>query len=200
MRKSLLFLIDLIHRLILQCARKGGKMKDLKVTLLYVVNILMGILTYVFLSQPYMSTTTMGSGLGLANQSGYDIIDSLFTSSGGTGTEVMLALSTFLVSIFAGVLIIASIYNLLVSFDVVKNSKFTKVANIVNLVATAVLVAFGVIALSCDAANINNTLVNNVVPMENLYNVGWAVIVNLVMAVIALVSSVLGYLFSKKSA
>lgn len=189
-----------MHRLILQCARKGGKMKDLKVTLLYVVNILMGILTYVFLSQPYMSTTTMGSGLGLANQSGYDIIDSLFTSSGGTGTEVMLALSTFLVSIFAGVLIIASIYNLLVSFDVVKNSKFTKVANIVNLVATAVLVAFGVIALSCDAANINNTLVNNVVPMENLYNVGWAVIVNLVMAVIALVSSVFGYLFSKKSA
>ena len=101
-------------------------MKDLKVTLLYVVNILMGILTYVFLSQPYMSVTTMGAGLGLANQSGYDIIDSLFTSSGGTGTEVMLALSTFLVSIFAGVLIIASIYNLLVSFDVVKNSKYIR--------------------------------------------------------------------------
>ncbi len=166
-------------------------MKDAKTTIMHAVNLVVGVLTYVFLSQPYMAAKVAGYPVS----SGYDLIDGLFNSTGGTAASTMMALSTFFVSIIAGLLIISSIYGLLVSFDVVKNDKHTKIFKIVDLVLTSLLVVFGMIALICTGAYISET-----VGFSTLFAIGWAVIVNFVIAILALAASVFNFIVAKKNA
>lgn len=167
-------------------------MKDLKVTLMNIANIIIGILIYVFLSQPYIASKNV---MAVGNTSGYDIIKNLFESNGGNGTEVMMALSTFFVSIFAGILIVASIYGLLENFNIIKESKFSKIANIINIVAASALVVFGIISLACTSAYISNTQ-----GMSLIVKLGWAVIVNFVISILTLASSVFNFILTKKRA
>lgn len=163
-------------------------MKNLKTSLMYIANIVIGVLTYVFLSQSYITLNIGGESSSIAN--GYDIIGNYFE---GNGTQVMMALSNLVVAILAGVLILSSIYCLLVSFGVVKKSKGIKFANFTNIILSLALVVFGAISLFCTVGDLSELSSDG-----NGFVVGWAVIVNFVIAVVALVTSYLGYRFSKK--
>ena len=164
-------------------------MKDVKTTIMHAVNLVVGVLSYVFLSQSYISAKIAGA----PNSTGYDLIDALFNSTDGTAASTMMALSAFLVSILAGLLIISSIYGLLVSFDVVKNDKLTKIFRIVDLVLASLLVAFAMIALICTSAYISD------MGMSAVLGIGWAEAVNFVIAFLALASAVANYIMMKKS-
>ena len=171
-------------------------MKNLKTSLMYIANIIIGVLTYVFLSQSYLSlggnAGDYGGELGSAN--GYDIIKNFFE---GNGTEVMMALSNLIVAILAGVLILSSIYCLLVGFGAIKKSKAIKMFNFINIIVSLALVVFGAISLFCTVGYVgDNSFKNDYLSLG--YSVGWAVIVNFVIAVVALVTSYLGSRFSKK--
>lgn len=166
-------------------------MKGAKTTIMHAVNLIVGVLAYIFLSQPYIAAKVAGYPVN----NGYDIIDGLFNSTGGTAASTMMALSTFLVSIVAGLLIISSIYGLLASFDIVKNDKLTKVFKIIDLVLAALLAAFGMIALICTGAYISENL-----GYSTLFAIGWAVVVNFVIAILSLAASTFNFIVAKKKA
>lgn len=163
-------------------------MKNAKSGLMYLFNVIVGVLTFVFLSQTYIGAGEGRLFVSVAN--GYDIIGNFFE---GNGTEVMMALSNLLVAILAGVLILTSFYCMLVSFGVVKKSKGFKLVNFINVILSLALVVFGAISLFCTVGYVGGDL-----RQALQYSTGWAVIVNFVIAVLAIVTSILGMKFSKK--
>lgn len=172
-------------------------MKNLKTSLMYIANIIIGVLTYVFLSQSYIGGQFSIEGVGGisgSTVSGYDIIANYFD---GNGTQVMMAISNLVVAILAGVLILSSIYCMLVSFGAIKKSKAIKMVNFINIIASLALVVFGAISLFCTIGYVNDNSVDNEIFSAGA-EIGWAVIVNLVISVVALVTSFLGQRFSKK--
>ena len=90
------------------------------------------------------------------------------------------------------VLIVASIYGLLVSFGAIKDSKFTKIANMLNVISAVIFFVFSAIAMICIFVNIAD------VNMEELFTAGWAVILNLILGLVTLVTSILASKFAKK--
>lgn len=163
-------------------------MKNLKASIMYFINLVFGVLTYVFLSQTYI-----GAGEGrLYTQlfNGYDIIGNFFE---GNGTEVMMALSNLIVAILAGVIILTSIYSLLVCFGTVKKSKVFGLVNFVSILVSIALAVFAGISLFCTVGYVGGD-----VQKLLTYSTGWAVIVNFVIAVISIVTSILATKFSKK--
>ena len=161
-------------------------MKSLKTKIMYIVNIVLAVLGYIFMSQAYMAYKGESFGFD-TDTSGYDMI-----GFEGNGTSDMVAISNILVCIFLAVLILASIYGLLVSFGAIKDSKFTKIANMLNVISAVIFFVFSVIAMICIFANIADA------HMEELFTAGWAVILNLILGLVTLVTSILASKFAKK--
>lgn len=161
-------------------------MKSLKTKIMYIANIVLAVLGYIFMSQAYMAYKGESFGFD-TDASGYDMI-----GFEGNGTSDMVAVSNILVCIFLAVLILASIYGLLVSFGAVKDSKFTKIANILNVISAVIFFVFSAIAMICIFVNIAD------VNMEELFTAGWAVILNLILGLVTLVTSILASKFAKK--
>lgn len=161
-------------------------MKSLKTKLMYIVNIVLAVLGYIFMSQAYMAYKGESFGFD-TDASGYDMI-----GFEGNGTSDMVAISNILVCIFLAVLILASIYGLLVSFGAIKDSKFTKIANILNVISAVIFFVFSAIAMICIFVNIAD------VNMEELFTAGWAVILNLILGLVTLITSILASKFAKK--
>ena len=161
-------------------------MKSLKTKIMYIVNIVLAVLGYIFMSQAYMAYKGESFGFD-TDASGYDMI-----SFEGNGTSDMVAISNILVCIFLAVLIVASIEGLLVSFGAIKDSKFTKIANMLNVISAVIFFVFSAIAMICIFVNIAD------VNMEELFTAGWAVILNLILGLVTLVTSILVSKFAKK--
>lgn len=161
-------------------------MKSLKTKIMYIVNIVLAVLGYIFMSQAYMAYKGESFGFD-TDASGYDMI-----GFEGNGTSDMVAISNILVCIFLAVLILASIYGLLVSFGAIKDSKFTKIANMLNVISAVIFFVFSAIAMICIFVNIAD------VNMEELFTAGWAVILNLILGLVTLVTSILASKFAKK--
>lgn len=164
-------------------------MKNLKGFLTNTIAILVGILTLVFLSQPYFNyvvESVIGNG-SAEGVTGYEIIGNYFESE--DGKAVVLALSCLIVAILAGVLILLGIFNLLTSTGVIK-VKNTKIMNVVNCFVAILMVVVGIVGLGCaigiskdasfDASIGGFQLANGV------YKLSWALIVNLVLSFVAL--------------
>ena len=161
-------------------------MKSLKTKIMYIANIVLAVLGYIFMSQAYMAYKGESFGFD-TDASGYDMI-----GFEGNGTSDMVAISNILVCIFLAVLILASIYGLLVSFGAIKDSKFTKIANMMNVISAVIFFVFSAIAMICIFVNIAD------VNMEELFTAGWAVILNLILGLVTLVTSILASKFAKK--
>lgn len=163
-------------------------MKSLKTKIMYIANIVLAVLGYIFMSQAYVAYKgdTFGFDVDL-NASGYDMI-----GFEGNGTLDMIAVSNIFVCIFLAVLILASIYGLLVSFGAVKDSKFTKIANILNVISAVIFFVFSAIAMICIFVNIADENI------EEFFTAGWAVILNLILGLVTLVTSILASKFAKK--
>ena len=163
-------------------------MKSLKTKLMYTANIVLAILMFVFLSQSYITLSYNSESTQLL--SGYDIIEHYFE---GEGAEIMMALSNLFVTILCAVIILISIYGLLVSFGVVKESKITKLANTINVILSICLFVFGVISLICTFIHLDGASSGG-----NGLVVGWAVILNLILGLVTLITSILASKFAKK--
>lgn len=161
-------------------------MKNFKLNLMYILNIIFGVLIYVFLSQSYIA---IGEGRFQQNITGYDVIGNYFD---GNSTEVMMALSNLLVAILAGVIILISIYGLLASMGIVKSGKAVKIVNFVNIVSSLILFAFAAIGLFCTLGETDSNVI-----VENVSKVGWANIVNMIIGLLMLIASILSYVFAK---
>ena len=161
-------------------------MKSLKTKIMYIANIVLAVLGYIFMSQAYMAYKGESFGFD-TDASGYDLI-----GFEGNGTSDMIAVSNIFVCIFLAVLILASIYGLLVSFGAVKDSKFTKIANILNVISAVIFFVFSAIAMICIFVNIADA------NMEEFFTAGWAVILNLILGLVTLVTSILASKFAKK--
>lgn len=106
--------------------------------------ILIGILTYVFLSQPYQDYIySIGP---LTSTSGYYMIGNYFTKS---GAEFMMALANLIVAILAGLIILISLYSLLVNFGVIKLPNTLLKTSIISITLSAALIIFTSISLFC---------------------------------------------------
>ena len=162
-------------------------MKSLKTKIMYIVNIVLAVLGYIFMSQAYMAYKGESFGLD-TDASGYDMI-----GFEGNGTSDMVAVSNILVCIFLAVLILASIYGLLVSFGAIKDSKFTKIAYMLNGISAVIFFVFSAIAMICIFVNIADTPI-----MKDTCTAGWAVILNLILGLVTLVTSILASKFAKK--
>ena len=166
-------------------------MKSMKLSLLYIGNILLATLIYIFLGQPYIkggfSAGIYDVDLGSIN--GYDIIGNYFD---GNSTQVMMALSNLFVAIFAGLVILLSIYGLLVSTGIVK-TKAVKLLNLINVGLSLIVFVFAAIGLFCTVGETDSNAIS-----QNTTEVGWANIVNLVVGFIVLIVSVIAFCSAKK--
>jgi len=134
------------------------------------------VLLFVFMSQPYLTIKTV---LGTADAGmGYDYI-----SFEGNGTLDTNAIFMILTCVFAGILILASLYSLF------KGEKTGKIVEFIKLVSVLVLVVSTIVSVACLSSQCNKLIV-----------LGWAGIVNIIVAVVALISYLLSKLkfFNKK--
>lgn len=148
--------------------------------------VLFAVLVFVFMSQAY---ATVGAGFYSSAANGYDMIDFI-----GDSKADFLAVSNIFVLVVAGLLAVAAIINILVACGVIKNEKLAKVMKVVTLALTIALAVFALLAMIMDIVNINDA--NKLMGVDAM-KLGWAVIVNLVLAVLAVVVAVLQKVFKK---
>ena len=199
-------------------------MKNIKSILTNSISIIIGILIYVFLSQNFFSYSVNVAGTSTTGaQTGYQLIRQLFEGGDSTMTSTCMVVSLFIISIFAGLVIICSIYNLLTNLNVIKinNEKLNKGINITNIVLAGLVAIFAIIAISCTAGYLNNGLDMSIATtatesltqmgmtvtpeyvLQNLMtnynaNIGWANITNLVLSIVLVCPVVLSYVFDRK--
>ena len=150
------------------------------------VLFVISVLVFIFMSQAYANADY---GMFTITGTGYDVID----FAGGANAD-FLAVCNIFVLILAGLLIVAAVFNVLVAFGIVKNEKLAKIMNYVTFGLAVALAVFAVLSLIMDVVNINDT--NKLIGLD-IVKIGWACIVNLVLAVVAVVAVVLEKLFKK---
>ena len=152
-------------------------MKNLKSVITNAALILVGVLFLIFMSQAYESMKGMGS------ISGYDFTETTGFKYMPVKTQYMIV-SAILTIVFVSVLLLVSILCLLTSLNVIKNDKVAKILNIVNVVASALTVVFIVSVIGVLADSISGA---------TGVSVGWALILNVILSVVALGLTVLPF-------
>lgn len=156
-------------------------MKNLKSVVMNIALLVVGVLSLVFFTQPFYTERIMGSATG------YDFAE----------TEIFKGMSSNISAIKAGVIIgivvlsimmLVALVNLLVEFKVIKNAKIAKVLKFVTLVVVALVLIASIVTFA------------GAVSLAGEYNasLGWAAIVNLILAIGAAVMAVVA-LLGKKS-
>ena len=156
-------------------------MKNVKAVVMNVVLVLVSVLGFVFMSQAYM--TALGStGVG------YEFVD-MKVSGMGSNFSLVKA-SVFINIIVLSLVAVVAIVNLLVNFNVIKNDKLAKVLNLVNVVLTVLFVVSAVLAL----VGMNGIVADSM----GFGKLGWAVIANLVLAVVGAIVAVANLVLNRK--
>ncbi len=162
-------------------------MKNLKSLITNVALLVFGVLTFVFMSQAYLT----GSYAGITySTNGFDMID----FSANVAKYDLLAISNVFVCLFVALVMVVAIANLLVSFGVIKNEKVAKILNIVSVVSAVLMLVFAVCAIASLAS-----IVSDVNKLRNVYSIGWACILNVVLAALTLVVCAFEFVSSRKS-
>ena len=201
-------------------------MQNLKSVLTNSFSIIFGILIYIFLSQNFFTYSASISGTPTEGaKTGYQLIRQLFEGGDATPTSTAMVVGLFIISILAGLMIICSIYSLLRNFNVIKveNEKLDKIISIMNMVFGVLIAIFAIVSISCTSAylkdgldmsiattaaetltaagmpNITPELVLNTLMTDYSASIAWANIVNLIISILIAVSTVLTFVFDKKS-
>lgn len=165
--------------------KKSFNVRNLVVDFVYLIS---SILFFIFLSQDYVTKTGKLSTFRL--YSGYELIN-----FSGEGSKVALGVFVLFTCIFAGVLIVTSILSILKTFKVIKGKRIGVIFNVLKLISILVLLISTSGAWGC----INDLYTGAV--LTEVFTVGWAVVVNLVVAFIVLFTysiSLIGYLRKRK--
>ena len=200
-------------------------MKNKKSIITNSISILLGVLIFIFLSQPYFSfSANMATSPISETKNGYQLINDLFVGGEGNIASIIMVFSLFLMAILAGVMIALSIYNLLVNIGVIKETVgANKIIKLINMIIAVVIVMLGIAVISSTASYLSNgldlSIANNALSslqamgmqnvtaefiLENLLtnlqtNIGFGNILNLIFGI--LVGGVMVYDFipSKKN-
>ena len=200
-------------------------MKNKKSIITNSISILLGILIFIFLSQPYFSfSANVATSPISETKNGYQLINDLFVGGEGNVASIIMVFSLFLMAILAGVMIALSIYNLLVNTGVIKETVgANKIIKLINMIIAVVIALLGIAVISSTASYLSNgldlSIANNALSslqamgmqnvtaefiLENLLtnlqtNIGFGNILNLIFGI--LVGGVMVYDFipSKKN-
>ena len=200
-------------------------MKNKKSIITNSISILLGILIFIFLSQPYFSfSANVATSPISETKNGYQLINDLFVGGEGNIASIIMVFSLFLMAILAGVMIALSIYNLLVNTGVIKETVgANKIIKLINMIIAVVIALLGIAVISSTASYLSNgldlSIANNALSslqaigmqnvtaefiLENLLtnlqtNIGFGNILNLIFGI--LVGGVMVYDFipSKKN-
>ena len=169
-------------------------MKKFGAIITNVALILLGILTFIFMSQAYMATTMSVMGYSkTVSTNGYDMID---FNSNNSDKANLVAVSNLFVCLFVALIMAIAIVNLLINFGVIKNAKIYKGLSIANTILTLLTVIFAICAVGAIASLASD--MNNLIGGMPVANVGWAAILNIIVPVAMLVLSLIGMLFAKR--
>ena len=200
-------------------------MKNKKSIITNSISILLGVLIFIFLSQPFFSfSANVATSPISETKNGYQLINDLFVGGEGNIASIIMVFSLFLMAILAGVMIALSIYNLLVNTGVIKETVgANKIIKLVNMIIAVVIAMLGIAVISSTASYLSNgldlSIANNALSslqamgmqnvtaefiLENLLtnlqtNIGFGNILNLIFGI--LVGGVMVYDFipSKKN-
>ena len=153
-------------------------MKNTRCLLANVLQLLLGVLVLVFLSQAYLTWQT---GIIDATASGYSLID--FSSN--DAKYVFIAIANLVATIVACLMILLAFYNLLKCLNVlnVKNKTCDKVINVTNLFLGLLALVFAVVGFICLCVAAGEF---------TTYHLGWAGIVNFVLLLVLAVCPLFG--------
>ncbi len=168
-------------------------MKNMKGILTNLIAVLVGILTFVFMSQPYFNVVidSILGGASAEGVSGYAIIGDYFKSE--ETKDVILALSILIVAILAGLLILLGIFNMATSAGAVK-VKNSKITNVSNVFISILMVLLNLVAVCIIASNKTGNQY-----ISGSLEVAWALIVNFVLSFVALGATLIASLGKQKS-
>ena len=200
-------------------------MKNKKSIITNSISILLGVLIFIFLSQPYFSfSANVATSPISETKNGYQLINDLFVGGEGNIASIIMVFSLFLMAILAGVMIALSIYNLLVNTGVIKETVgANKIIKLINMIIAVVIALLVIAVISSTASYLSNgldlSIANNALSslqamgmqnvtaefiLENLLtnlqtNIGFGNILNLIFGI--LVGGVMVYDFipSKKN-
>lgn len=200
-------------------------MKNKKSIITNSISILLGVLIFIFLSQPFFSfSANVATSPISETKNGYQLINDLFVGGEGNVASIIMVFSLFLMAILAGVMIALSIYNLLVNTGVIKETVgANKIIKLINMIIAVVIALLGIAVISSTASYLSNgldlSIANNALSslqamgmqnvtaefiLENLLtnlqtNIGFGNILNLIFGI--LVGGVMVYDFipSKKN-
>lgn len=174
-------------------------MKNLKSNIVNILAILFSALTYVFLSQAYFTFSYSISIGGLNGEAGsitgYEVLKNYLE---GDSKDQMLAVSLIFLTIFAALVILCSIINILANCGVIKNKGVVKITNFVNVVSSILMVVFVAIGLfimidlTKDASlSIGSSSID--------YKIGWASIVNFIISIAIFILTIFAFKTSKQT-
>lgn len=200
-------------------------MKNKKSIITNSISILLGVLIFIFLSQPFFSfSANVATSPISETKNGYQLINDLFVGGEGNVASIIMVFSLFLMAILAGIMIALSIYNLLVNTGVIKETVgANKIIKLINMIIAVVIALLGIAVISSTASYLSNgldlSIANNALSslqamgmqnvtaefiLENLLtnlqtNIGFGNILNLIFGI--LVGGVMVYDFipSKKN-
>lgn len=164
-------------------------MKNVKAFIMNIVLILISVLAFVFMSQSFY-TVDIGD-LRFGEVSGYKFTE--IEAKNLTSEGMLVKVSVIFTIILLSLLMLVAIVNILSSFGIVKNKKVAKILYFVSIALTVLVVVFAICALAGIAAEVKE--INKI---GETCKVGWAVIANLVLAVVSVVAALLSKVSSKK--
>lgn len=135
-------------------------MKNKKSIITNSISILLGVLIFIFLSQPYFSfSANVATSPISETKNGYQLINDLFVGGEGNVASIIMVFSLFLMAILAGVMIALSIYNLLVNTGVIKETVGTnKIIKLINMIIAVVITLLGIAVIYSTASYLSNGL------------------------------------------
>ncbi len=156
--------------------------------------LLLGVLAFIFMSQAYITAkATVLGHTTTTSTNGYDMIE---FNENNTDKANLIAISNVFVCVFVALIMLIAIVNLLVKFGVIKNAKFYKGMQIVNIVLTVLTIVFAICAVGAISSIASD--LNGLIGMS-VTNVGWAAILNIIVPVAMFILALLNLLFPKKS-
>ena len=135
-------------------------MKNKKSIITNSISILLGVLIFIFLSQPYFSfSANVATSPISETKNGYQLINDLFVGGEGNVASIIMVFSLFLMAILARVMIALSTYNLLVNTGVIKETVgANKIIKLINMIIAVVIALLGIAVISSTASYLSNGL------------------------------------------
>lgn len=164
-------------------------MKNLKKVITNIGIIIAGILTYVFMGCANLSSNTGDFNLYDSMKEGIQESNPLISATGFNLTVV----AGYFLAIFAGIMILVAIVNLLCNLKVIKNAKVAKILGAVNVIVTIIAAIAAILALIGCAVYISDMKAGDYV------SIGWAAILNLIIGVLAAICGMINVASTKKS-